>query len=140
MNQNKWNHLIFIIAFGYLLLLPGFVSAEAVDGMFNLSQTIEAALKANLELQRSKDEIDAATAAKSARATEFFPTLNARYGYIRRDNPTRQALGTQGGQIVDVLVNPEDEYNFVTSFSQPIFTGFALYNRYKIADLGLDVA
>ncbi len=66
MKQNKWSRLIFIIVFGYLLLLPGFGSAEAVDGMFNLSQTIEAALKANLELQRSKDEIDAATAAKSA--------------------------------------------------------------------------
>jgi outer membrane protein len=140
MNQNKWSRLIFIIVFGYLLLLPGFGYAETVDGMFNLSQTIEAALKANLELQRSKDEIDAATAAKSASVTEFFPTFNARYGYIKRDNPTRQALGTQGGQIVDVLVNPEDEYNFVTSFSQPIFSGFALYNRYKIADLGLDIA
>jgi len=140
MNLNKLRRLIFIIAFGYLFLLAGFMSAEAVDGAFNLSQTIEAALKANLELQRSKDEIDAATAAKSARATEFFPTLNARYGYIKRDNPTRQALGAQGGQIVDVLINPEDEYNFVTSFSQPIFTGFALYNRYKIADLGLDIA
>jgi outer membrane protein len=140
MNQNKWRRLIFTIAFGYLLLLPGFGSAEAVDGAFNLSQTIEAALKANLELQRSKDEIDAATAAKSARATEFFPTLNARYGYIKRDNPTRQALGAPGGQIIDVLINPEDEYNFVTSFSQPIFTGFALYNQYKIADLGLDIA
>ncbi len=140
MNLNKLRRLIFIIAFGYLLLLSDFVSAEAVDGAFNLSQTIEAALKANLELQRSKDEIDAATAARSARVTEFFPTLNARYGYIKRDNPTRQALGTQAGQIVEVLINPEDEYNFVTSFSQPIFTGFALYNRYKIADLGLDIA
>ena len=66
--------------------------------------------------------------------------MNARYGYIRRDQPTKQALGTQGGQIVDVIVNPEDEYNFVTSFSQPIFNGFSLYNRYKIADLGLDIA
>jgi len=140
MNLNKLRRLIFIIAFGYLFLLAGFMSAEAVDGAFNLSQTIEAALKANLELQRSKDEIDAATAAKSARATEFFPTLNARYGYIKRDNPTRQALGAPGGQIVDVLINPEDEYNFVTSFSQPIFTGFALYNQYKIAGLGLDIA
>jgi len=140
MNLNKLRRLIFIITFGYLFLLAGFVSAEAVDGAFNLSQTIEAALKANLELQRSKDEIDAATTAKSARATEFFPTLNARYGYIKRDNPTRQALGAPGGQIVDVLINPEDEYNFVTSFSQPIFTGFALYNQYKIAGLGLDIA
>ena len=125
---------------GFLILLPVFIAAETDDGRFNLSQTIEAALKANLGLQRSKDEIDAATATRSARATEFFPTLNARYGYIKRDNPTTQALGTQSGQVVDVLVNPEDEYNFVTSFSQPIFTGFALYNQYKIADLGLDIA
>ncbi len=125
---------------GFLILLPVFIAAEADDGRFNLSQTIEAALKANLGLQRSKDEIDAATATRSARATEFFPTLNARYGYIKRDKPTTQALGTQSGQVVDVLVNPEDEYNFVTSFSQPIFTGFALYNQYKIADLGLDIA
>ena len=125
---------------GFLILLPAFIAAEADDGRFNLSQTIEAALKANLEIQRSKDEVDAATATRSARATEFFPTLNARYGYIKRDNPTTQALGTQGGQVADVLTNPEDEYNFVTSFSQPIFTGFALYNQYKIADLGLDIA
>ena len=125
---------------GFLILLPVFIAAEADDGRFNLSQTIEAALKANLGLQRSKDEIDAATATRSARATEFFPTLNARYGYIKRDQPTTQFLGFQDGRAVDTLINPEDEYNFVTSFSQPIFTGFALYNQYKIADLGLDIA
>jgi len=140
MKHKKWRILLYGIILGCLLLRPGFVSAEADGETLNLHQTIEAALKANLELQRSKDEIDAATANKNAATTEFFPTLNARYGYIRRDNPTTQALGTQSGQIVDVVVNPEDEYNFVTSFSQPIFTGFALYNRYKIADLGLDIA
>ena len=131
---------VYGITLGLLILFPVFTSAAADNGRFNLSQTIETALEANLELQRSKDEIEAAAAAKSARGTEFFPTLNARYGYLKRDNPTRQALGVQNGQIVDVLVNPEDEYNFVTSFSQPIFTGFALYNQYKIADLGLDIA
>ena len=140
MNQNKLCLLIFIIAVGYLSLRPDFVRAEAVDGTFNLRQTIEAALKANLELKKSKDEIDAATATKNAATTEFFPTLSARYGYIRRDNPTTQSLGTQGGQNVEVIINPQDEYNFVTSFTQPIFTGFALYNRYKIAGLGLDIA
>ena len=140
MKPNKLRIFQNSIILGCLLLLPGFVSAEADGETLNLRQTIEAALEANLELQRSKDEIDVATANKNAATTEFFPTLNARYGYIRRDQPTTQALGTQGGQIVDVVVNPEDEYNFVTSFSQPIFTGFALYNRYKIADLGLDIA
>jgi len=127
------------LTLGLLILLPVFIVAEANDGTFSLRQTIEAALEANLELQKSLYKIDAATANKNAATTEFFPTLNARYGYIKRDNPTRQTLGTGAGQV-DVLVNPEDEYNFVTSFSQPIFTGFALYNQYKIADLGLDIA
>ena len=136
MKHRKWRNLICGSTLGCLLLLSGPVSAETL----NLQQTIEAALEANLELQRSKDEINAAVANKKSATTEFFPTLNARYGYIRRDDPTTQALGTASGQIVDVIVNPEDEYNFVTSFSQPIFTGFALYNRYKIAELGLDIA
>ncbi len=132
----KWRNILYGIILGCLLVLPGWVCAETL----NLRQTIEAALEANLELQRSKDGIDAAIANKNAATTEFLPTLNARYGYIRRDKPTTQALGTQGGQELDVIINPEDEYNFVTSFSQPLFTGFALYNRYKIADLGLDIA
>lgn len=136
MMHKKWRNLVYGITLGCLLLPPGLVSAETL----NLRQTIEAALEANLELQRSKEEIDAAVANKNAATSDFFPTLNARYGYIRRDKPTTQALGTQSGQIVDVIINPEDEYNFVTSFSQPIFTGFGLYNRYKIAELGLDIA
>ncbi len=128
------------ITLGFLILLPVFTAAAADDGRFNLSRTIEAALKANLELQRSKAEIEAATAAKNASATQFFPTLKSEYGYLRRDNPTTQAVGTITGGIVEVLTNPEDEYNFVTSFSQPIFAGFAIYNTYKKADLGLDIA
>lgn len=76
MNRNKLRRLIFIIAIGFLFLRPGFVTAEAVDGPFDLRLTIEAALKANLELQRSKDEIDAATANKNAATSQFFPTLN----------------------------------------------------------------
>jgi len=138
--QLPLRNLVCTTTFGILIFLLMSAAAAADDGRFNLSQTIDAALEANLGLKQSKDDIDAAAAAKRARGTEFLPTLNARYGYIRRDQPTSQALGIQNGQIVEVLVNPEDEYNFVTSFSQPIFTGFALYNQYKIADLGLDIA
>jgi outer membrane protein len=130
--------LVFIII-GVMFSYPVVLPAEDVTETLTLGQTIEAALKANLELQRSKDEIEAATATKNARTTEFLPTLNARYGYIHRDKPTTQALGTGVGQV-DVIINPDDEYNFVTSFTQPIFTGFALFNQYKIASLGLDVA
>jgi outer membrane protein len=140
MNPDKIFRLIFFLTMGCWLLLASFVPAKADDGRFTLRQTVEAALKANLELKRSQDEIAAASANKNAATTEFFPTLSARYGYIHRDKPTVETRGTTGGQTFDVLTQPEHEYNFVTSFSQPIFTGFTLYNQYKIADLGVDVA
>ena len=133
-------NLLFSIAIGLILSYPSFSVAQEAAGKLTLKQTIEAAIKANLRLQQSQDEVEAAQANKKARTTEFFPTLNARYSYLKRDNPTTTVFGTPQTGLVDVLVNPEEEYNFVTSFNQPIFTGFALFNQYKIASLGLDVA
>jgi len=133
-------NLIFTVVSGMILSHPILNYAQDFAEKFTLSQTIEAAIKANLRLQQSQDEVVAAQENQKARATEFLPTLNAKYEYIHRDKPTTQALGTQNGEIVDVLTNPDDEYNFITSFSQPIFSGFELINRYKIARLGLDAA
>jgi len=132
--------LLIRISIGVMILSPALVIADETSGTFNLLQTIEAALEVNLNLKQSKEEINAALATKKVRRSNFLPTLSARYGYIRRDQETRQALGGSQGQDVTVITNPEDEYNFVTSFTQPIFTGFALINQYKIASLGLDVA
>ena len=140
MIRTHLQRLIFITGIGILISCPALVLAKETDKKFDLIQTIDTALKANLGLKQSREEVNAALATKRARTTNFLPTLSARYGYIRRDQPTSQALIGQQGQATNVIINPEDEYNFVTSFSQPIFTGFALINQYKIASLGLDVA
>ncbi len=132
--------LLVCIGVALAISYPALVLAQETNGTFNLTQTIETALKANLSLKQSREEVNAALATKKARTTDFFPTLSASYGYIRRDQETRQSLQGQQGQQTNVIINPEDEYNFITSFSQPIFTGFALINQYKIASMGLDVA
>ncbi|MBW2431763.1 MAG: TolC family protein, partial [Deltaproteobacteria bacterium] len=132
--------LLCSITIGLILFYPVMNSAQQAAGGLNLQETIDAALTANLGLKQAEAEVKAAQAAKNARTTEFLPTLSTRYSYIRRDQPTSQSLGVPGAGITDVLINPEDEYNFITSFSQPIFTGFALLNQYKIASLGLDAA
>ncbi len=140
MIRTQLRSLAFSISIGILISYPVLVSAQETTGRFNLFQTIEAALKANLGLKQSKEEVNAALATKKARTTNFLPTFSARYGYIYRDKETTQSLTGQQGQTTDVVINPDDEYNFVTSFTQPIFTGFALINQYKIASLGLNVA
>jgi len=128
------------LTIGLILFYPALNLAQQPPVTMNLQETIDSAIKANLGLKQAEAEVKAAQETKKAQTTNFLPTLNSTYSYLHRDQPTTQAIGVQGGGIVDVLVNPEDEYNFVTSFTQPIFTGFALINQYKIASLGLNVA
>jgi outer membrane protein len=141
MERTRIGGLLCSITIGIILFYPVLISAQENAGTLNLEETINAALKANLGLKQAEAEVKAAQDAKNSRTTEFLPTLSTRYGYLKRDKPTTTIIGiTATGQPVEALVNPEEEYNFVTSFSQPIFTGFALFNQYKIADLGLNVA
>ena len=141
MERTRIGGLLCSITIGIILFYPVLISAQEDAGTLNLQETINAALKANLGLKQAEAEVKAAQDTKNSRTTEFLPTLSTRYGYLKRDKPTTTIIGiTATGQPVEALVNPEEEYNFVTSFSQPIFTGFALFNQYKIADLGLNVA
>ncbi len=132
--------LLIRITLALMLSLPVGVLAEEAGQRFSLKQTIKSAIKANLRLQRSREDVAAARANKNASITNFFPTLNAKYSYLHRNKPTSQSLLTPTGQLIDVTINPDEEYNFVTSFTQPVFTGFSLINQYKIADMGLDAA
>jgi outer membrane protein len=132
--------LLFSITITMMLLLPALIFAENTEQKLDLQQTIQAAIKANLRLRQSQEEVKAAQANKNVSITNFFPTLSAKYGYLHRNKPTTQSLLTQTGQLIDVTINPDEEYNFTTSFTQPVFTGFALINQYKIADMGLNAA
>ncbi|UCD33307.1 MAG: TolC family protein [Desulfobacterales bacterium] len=112
-------------------IVPAFSFAQEPIEIFSLKQTIEAAIKVNLGLQSSIEETDAALAVKKANRTNFFPSLSASYQYDRLDE--EENFG-------NIVTGPKEEYTFVTSFNQPIFTGFALTRQYDIATLGLDLA
>ncbi len=99
MIRTHLQRLIFITGIGILISCPALVLAKEADKKFDLIQTIDTALKANLGLKQSREEVNAALATKRARTTNFLPTLSARYGYIRRDQPTSQALIGQQGQF-----------------------------------------
>jgi len=128
--------IFFCLLSGNLLTTPGHAEDKKNPGTLSLSQALEIALKANLALKKSKDEIDAARAIKNISRANFLPTFNTQYSYKRRDDELTQ-LGSTGRPIV---LTPLEEYAFVASFSQPIFRRFSLINQYKVAGYGLDIA
>ena len=127
------NKIFFSLFFSFVIVLsvvfPAFSAAEEPVEIFTLKQTIENAIKANIGLQSSREGTRAALFAKKYQRTYFLPTFSATYRYKHNDD--NDYFGAT------VL---EDEYFFIASINQPLFTGFDLINRYKIASLGLDVA
>jgi outer membrane protein len=121
----------FFMIIGYLLICPAFSGAQEPLEFLTLKQTIDSAIKANLDLKSSKEETAAALAVKKARFTNFLPTFSARYQFDRKD---------EGTSIGGFATTSKDEYSFVTSVSQPIFAGFSILRQYDIAKLGLNSA
>lgn len=122
--------LVFQVLFFCWVAAP--VRAQAPDETFSLAQTIENAIRVNLEIKSYREETRAASAAKDAQRTRFMPTFSANYQYTRHDEEQRQ-IGVG-------VTRPDDEYAFAATVSQPIFTGFSLLNQYDIAKLGLHAA
>ena len=127
------------LAIGCMMMLP--MVSNAVDSIENLSlkNTIEMAIDANLNLKQSREEIKAAEETRKASITRFLPTFSASYDYLHRNKELTQEL-TGLGPGPEFVVRPDDQYTFVTSFNQPIFSGFSLINQYRVADLDLDAA
>ena len=131
--------LLFYLAIACMVMLP--IASNADDSIENLTlkDTIEMAIDANLNLKQSREEIKAAEETRKASITRFLPTFSASYDYLHRNKQLTQEL-TGIGPAPEFVVRPDDQYTFVTSFNQPIFSGFSLINQYKVADLGLDAA
>ncbi len=131
---------VFVIVLS--VVFPAFSVAQEPAETITLKQTIENAIKANLGLQASREEIKATEATKKAQLTYFLPTFSATYGYKLREEETGQSLSLIDPfpTLTTVITVPEDEYAFTASITQPLFAGFDLINRYKIASLGLDAA
>jgi outer membrane protein len=127
---------VFIVfpAFWLAAMMPAYGDqTTALTGM-DLEKTIDLALEANISARISSQRTRAADAVVKARQTEFLPTFSTQYNYTRNDEPRFSVIPTLG------VVQPEEEYAWVTSVTQPLFTGFALTHQYQLAKLGLDSA
>ena len=131
-NKQYYQFVILLVMIGHFLGFPCLAEANEAEDVFTLEQTIRQAIKANLGLKSSREDTNAASFAKLKQRTNFFPTLGATYRYNRNYEELRDAL-------YDVTI-PRNKYTLTTTFTQPVFTGFSLINKYKIAGFSLDLA
>lgn len=149
---NKGNHkwiqwIILISIFANPFCVTAASLTEEPLEVFTLEKTIKRALNANLDLQRSNEAINEATAVRSTQVTNFLPTFTVTYKGTHHNEEIMspamsifiQPVGPEIA-IPSYVARPEDEYAFVFTVTQPVFTGFALINGYRLADMGLDSA
>lgn len=136
--QGKIGISLFLTASLVLIFCLGFhtpqsaLCQQGADHHYSLERAVQSALSANLGLKSAQEETMAAIARKNARRTEFFPTFNLTYQYVRNDDKLR-------AEEVGVIA-PKNEYSLIAGFSQPLFTGFSILNRYKISELSLQAS
>jgi len=102
-----------------------------------LEQIIQIALEANLDIKAAGKETEAAAFAKKSSRAEFYPTLNTTYQYKYNEE---EIVIPESQFQSETVITPWNEYAFSFSATQPLFTGFAITNQYKLAELGLDMA
>jgi outer membrane protein TolC len=93
----------------------------------------EAYLK-NPVMRESESRIQAAQAGLKSAGADFYPTASCQYGYSSlTETPIMKSAGGSFQTAHRHL------YNWNLTVIQPLFTGFALSSRYKIADLDITV-
>lgn len=117
-----------------LSLAPIVCAAKGRDTFLTLNKAIEMALHNNTLIKQAIENQEAAIEEQKSARADFLPKASAGYSYTRlKDSPYSIMEGTQ------IDVGDNDQYHWDLTLSQPLFTGFALSTRYKMAKLGVDI-
>ena len=134
--------LVSLAAFAGASLLPAAASAEeapaavtpeatAPTARMTLDACVATALGHNVTLLTAEDEVKAAEAQRSTTRGEFGPKVHADASYQYYDS----AYAVLGFPVHDQKV-----WNVTASVTQPITALFAIYDAYRVRDLGVDIA
>ncbi|MBN2126551.1 MAG: TolC family protein [Deltaproteobacteria bacterium] len=134
----------FIVLWIACLGTCGFLDATPARGegnLLTLDESISLALANNWSIKGKQERVDQARYAKEQARAGFYPKLSTSYGYTRLDDVARSnAIPLGGGLAIPSYdLNTQDNYQWKTSVTQPLFTGFALTSSYELAKLGIDL-
>ncbi|MBW2144628.1 MAG: TolC family protein [Deltaproteobacteria bacterium] len=109
--------------------------AEVEKAILTLEAAVQEGIKNNTLISEAiENERAAVENEKSARAS-LFPSLTASYGYTRMKDAPYVILGP----YPQVDIGKKNSISWDVTVTQPLFTGFSLTTRRKIAALGVDI-
>ena len=125
----------------------GAAGAAGDAPVLTLDQAIARALEKSPALNSAKLGVNEAGHRQEAARADFFPKLSTDYSYTKFDEPPEMRfVSTQSTPLQSLImgnkveVGPGSLYKFRAGLVQPLFTGGALMNQYRLEQLGVDVA
>lgn len=126
-----------------IVLLAGFTARSEAGGTgaFTLQKSIDTALERNWNVKAEKERIRQAEAVMDQARADFFPKFSTRYAYTRLDHGrTTDPVPMGPFEIPANVISLRDNYQWQSTMTQPVFTGFALLSSYELGKLGVDEA
>ncbi|MBW1972464.1 MAG: TolC family protein, partial [Deltaproteobacteria bacterium] len=125
--------LTLLLFFLFLIFLQ--IATANESNFFTLERAIEMALSNNSLILAAKEKEKAAIEEEKSARKEFLPKAKASYSYTRlMDEPYSTASGYK------IIMGEKDNFKWDITLTQPIFTGFALVTKHKMAKLGIDIS
>lgn len=134
--------------------LLAFAVHVTADEVYTLDSAVQEAIHNNYLIQATMDQIKAAQAQRRGATASMLPELSFDYSAVGLKNqpylqiphrplPVFNAGKPNGDSVYlppRMYMNGTALINWEIELKQPIFTGFALFNQHKLAELGIDVA
>jgi outer membrane protein TolC len=139
---------VLVLAAAVWIGLAGAVAADDVQRL-TVDQAVEMAKANNALVREAAARSRAAEEAHRAARADLLPKASAAYGYAHlKETPFmyfEKAVVippglTVGSQQIEAPTGSKDNFRWEMRLTQPLFTGFALTTRVRMAELGIDIA
>ncbi|MBW2029401.1 MAG: TolC family protein [Deltaproteobacteria bacterium] len=127
------NLLIILVSFCLFSLCALPCKAQERVKELTLEEAIEEAIQNNSLIRQAIEQERAAVEGEKSARADLFPTLSTSYSYTRLKNAPFTVSGP-----MKIKVGEENNISWDVMASQPLFTGFAISTRRKIAALDID--
>jgi outer membrane protein TolC len=137
-----------LLAVVVLIGLAGGATADEIQPL-TVAQAVAMAKANNALVREATARSRAAVEAHRATRADLFPKASAAYGYAHlKETPFMYFEKTYVNlnklefftNRIEAPTGPRDNFRWEVSLTQPLFTGFALTTRVKMAELGIDIA